>query len=137
VPKDSKHPSKSKKCCSTKEKNSKCQPDNNTLPPVKVRSAFNLIREITTFQDDIDLLEKALGEGDGQVCGSGQPIVEVARNMKAIEGMIFQVWDFERRWVLHNCLVPLYIKANDMLSAIVDTRGMELMDPWSPHGICN
>ena len=55
----------------------------------------------------------------------GQPLVEVARKMKAIEGMLPQINDFERRLGIMQSVEPILESAIKALQRVVDVRGME------------
>merc|ERR1719387_58729 len=54
----------------------------------------------------------------------GQPLVEVARNMKAIEGMQPQINDMERRLGIMQSVEPVLDNAIKTLQKVVDVRGM-------------
>merc|ERR1719185_13131 len=54
----------------------------------------------------------------------GQPLVEVARNMKAIEGMQPQINDMERRLGIMQSVEPVLENAIKTLQKVVDVRGM-------------
>merc|ERR1712199_134071 len=54
----------------------------------------------------------------------GQPLVEVARKMKAIEGMQPQINDMERRLGIVQSVEPVLENAIKTLQKVVDVRGM-------------
>merc|ERR1712048_207779 len=54
----------------------------------------------------------------------GQPLVEVARKMKAIEGMQPQINDMERRLGIMQSVEPVLENAIKTLQKVVDVRGM-------------
>ena len=54
----------------------------------------------------------------------GQPLVEVARKMKAIEGMLPQINDMERRLGIMQSVEPVLENAIKTLQKVVDVRGM-------------
>merc|ERR1719472_357117 len=54
----------------------------------------------------------------------GQPLVEVARKMKAIEGMQPQINDMERRLGIMQSVEPVLDNAIKTLQKVVDVRGM-------------
>ena len=54
----------------------------------------------------------------------GQPLVEVARKMKAIEGMQPQINDMERRLGIMQSAEPVLENAIKTLQKVVDVRGM-------------
>jgi predicted transcriptional regulator len=54
----------------------------------------------------------------------GQPLVEVARKMKAIEGMQPQINDMERRLGIMQSVEPVLENAIKTLQKVVDIRGM-------------
>ena len=54
----------------------------------------------------------------------GQPLVEVARKMKAIEGMQPQINDIERRLGIMQSVEPVLENAIKTLQKVVDVRGM-------------
>ena len=54
----------------------------------------------------------------------GQPLVEVARKMKAIEGMQPQINDLERRLAIMQSVEPVLENAIKTLQKVVDVRGM-------------
>ena len=53
-----------------------------------------------------------------------QPLVEVARKMKAIEGMQPQIHDMERRLGIMQSVEPVLENAIKTLQKVVDIRGM-------------
>ena len=53
-----------------------------------------------------------------------QPLVEVARKFKAIEGMQPQIWDMERRIRVMQYVEPVLESAIKTLQKVVDVRGM-------------
>ena len=55
---------------------------------------------------------------------AGQPLVEVARKMKAIEGMQPQINDLERRLAIMQSVEPVLENAIKTLQKVVDVRGM-------------
>ncbi len=54
----------------------------------------------------------------------GQPLVEVGRKMKAIEGMQPQINDMERRLGIMQSVEPVLENAIKTLQKVVDVRGM-------------
>ena len=65
----------------------------------------------------------------------GQPLVEVARKMKAIEGMQPQINDMERRLGIMQSVEPVLENAIKTLQKVVDVRGMGkkwALTQWSP-----
>jgi len=60
----------------------------------------------------------------------GQPLVEVARKMKAIEGMQPQINDMERRLGIMQSVEPVLENAIKTLQKVVDVRGMG--KKWAP-----
>merc|ERR1719364_528987 len=54
----------------------------------------------------------------------GQPLFEVARKMKAIEGMQPQINDMERRLGIMQSVEPVLENAIKTLQKVVDVRGM-------------
>ena len=60
----------------------------------------------------------------------GQPLVEVARKMKAIEGMQPQINDMERRLGIMQSVEPVLENAIKTLQKVVDVRGMG--KKWRP-----
>ena len=54
----------------------------------------------------------------------GQPLVEVARKMKAIEGMQPQINDMERRLDIMQSVEPVLENAIKILQKVVDVWGM-------------
>ena len=58
----------------------------------------------------------------------GQPLVEVARKMKAIEGMQPQINDMERRLGIMQSVEPVLENAIKTLQKVVDVRGMGKKD---------
>ena len=54
----------------------------------------------------------------------GHPLVEVARKMKAIEGMQPQITDMERRLGIMQSVEPVLENAIKTLQKVVDIRGM-------------
>merc|ERR1719410_919362 len=54
----------------------------------------------------------------------GQPLVEVARKMKAIEGMQPQINDMKRRLGIMQSVEPVLENAIKTLQKVVDVRGM-------------
>merc|ERR1719393_1114741 len=54
----------------------------------------------------------------------GQPLVDVARKMKAIEGMRPQINDMERRLGIMQPVEPVLENAIKTLQKVVDVRGM-------------
>ena len=63
----------------------------------------------------------------------GQPLVEVARKMKAIEGMQPQINDMERRLGIMQSVEPVLENAIKTLQKVVDVRGMG--KKWAPVSI--
>merc|ERR1719411_2578579 len=81
------------------------------------------------------LSSEARGDGDAAVAKTaqkaltrrlddGQPLVEVARKMKAIEGMQPQINDMERRLGIMQSVEPVLENAIKTLQKVVDVRGM-------------
>merc|ERR1711988_387824 len=69
-------------------------------------------------------IQKALTARILKRLGDGQPLVEVARKMKAIEGMQPQINDMERRLVIMQSVEPVLENAIKTLQKVVDVRGM-------------
>ena len=97
-----------------------------------------LLNSITTMQKVVDIRgmgNRRLHGENKKISGStpmlrtkmlkdSRPLVEMARKMKAIEGMQPQVLDFEKRATLAGHISPYYKKAVELLRDIVDTSGM-------------
>merc|ERR1712194_580532 len=69
-------------------------------------------------------IQKALTARILKRLDDGQPLVEVARNMKAIEGMQPQINDMERRLGIMQSVEPVLENAIKTLQKVVDVRGM-------------
>merc|ERR1711934_99084 len=69
-------------------------------------------------------IQKALTARILKRLDDGQPLVEVARKMKAIEGMQPQINDMERRLGIMQSVEPVLENAIKTLQKIVDVRGM-------------
>merc|ERR1712224_757776 len=69
-------------------------------------------------------IHKALTAGILKRLDDGQPLVEVARKMKAIEGMQPQINDMERRLGIMQSVEPVLENAIKTLQKVVDVRGM-------------
>merc|ERR1712070_310556 len=69
-------------------------------------------------------IQKALTARILKRLGDGQPLVEVARKMKAIEGMQPQINDMERRLGIMQSVEPVPENAIKTLQKVVDVRGM-------------
>merc|ERR1712071_676691 len=73
---------------------------------------------------DIKNIQKALTARILKRPDDGQPLVEVARKMKAIEGMQPQINDMERRLGIMQSVEPVLENAIKTLQKVVDVRGM-------------
>merc|ERR1712146_841458 len=69
-------------------------------------------------------IQKALTARILKRLDDGQPHVEVARKMKAIEGMQPQINDMERRLGIMQSVEPVLENAIKTLQKVVDVRGM-------------
>merc|ERR1719362_937266 len=69
-------------------------------------------------------IQKALTARILKRLDDGQPLVEVARKMKAIEGMHPQINDMERRLGIMQSVEPVLENAIKTLQKVVDVRGM-------------
>ena len=69
-------------------------------------------------------IQKALTARILKRLDDGQPLVEVARKMKAIEGMQPQINDMERRLGIMQSVEPVLENAIKTLQKVVDIRGM-------------
>merc|ERR1712167_483025 len=69
-------------------------------------------------------IQKALTARILKGLDDGQPLVEVARKMKAIEGMQPQINDMERRLGIMQSVEPVLENAIKTLQKVVDVRGM-------------
>merc|ERR1711907_191324 len=69
-------------------------------------------------------IQKALTARILKRLDDGQPPVEVARKMKAIEGMQPQINDMERRLGIMQSVEPVLENAIKTLQKVVDVRGM-------------
>merc|ERR1712010_205912 len=69
-------------------------------------------------------IQKALTARILKRLDDGQPLVEVARKMKAIEGMQPQINDMERRLGTMKSVEPVLENAIKTLQKVVDVRGM-------------
>ena len=78
-------------------------------------------------------IQKALTARILKRLDDGQPLVEVARKMKAIEGMQPQINDMERRLGIMQSVEPVLENAIKTLQKVVDVRGMG--KKWVPHGL--
>ena len=72
----------------------------------------------------IKTIQKALTARILKRLDDGQPLVEVARKMKAIEGMQPQINDMERRLGIMQSVEPVLENAIKTLQKVVDVRGM-------------
>merc|ERR1712141_830015 len=70
-------------------------------------------------------IQKALTARILKRLDDGQPLVEVARKMKAIEGMQPQINDMERRLGIMQSVEPVLENAIKTLQKVVDVRGMK------------
>ena len=108
--------------------------------------AMNEDQLLVSLQSKLDtaLASEARGDGDAAVAKTaaikniqkaltarilkrlddGQPLVEVARKMKAIEGMQPQINDMERRLGIMQSVEPVLENAIKTLQKVVDVRGM-------------
>merc|ERR1712072_1623604 len=71
----------------------------------------------------IKSIQKALTARILKRLDDGQPLVEVARKMKAIEGMQPQINDMERRLGIMQSVEPVLENAIKTLQKVVDVRG--------------
>merc|ERR1719181_1649338 len=69
-------------------------------------------------------IQKALTARILKRLDDGQPLVEVARKMNAIEGMQPQINDMERRLGIMQSVEPVLENAIKALQKVVDVRGM-------------
>merc|ERR1712167_453282 len=69
-------------------------------------------------------IQKALTARILKRLDDGQPLVEVARKMNAIEGMQPQINDMERRLGIMRSVEPVLENAIKTLQKVVDVRGM-------------
>ena len=69
-------------------------------------------------------IQKALTARILKRLDDGQPLVEVARKMKAIEGMQPQINDMERRLGIMQSVEPVLENAIKTLQKVVDVRGL-------------
>merc|ERR1712078_846244 len=69
-------------------------------------------------------IQKALTARILKRLDDGQPLVEAARKMKAIEGMQPQINDMERRLGIMQSVEPVLENAIKTLQKVVDVRGM-------------
>merc|ERR1712178_369575 len=69
-------------------------------------------------------IQKALTARILKRLDDGRPLVEVARKMKAIEGMQPQINDMERRLGIMQSVEPVLENAIKTLQKVVDVRGM-------------
>ena len=69
-------------------------------------------------------IQKALTARILKRLDDGQPLVEVARKMKAIEGMQPQINDMERSLGIMQSVEPVLENAIKTLQKVVDVRGM-------------
>ena len=72
----------------------------------------------------IKTIQKALPARILKRLDDGHPLVEVARKMKAIEGMQPQINDMERRLGIMQSVEPVLENAIKTLQKVVDVRGM-------------
>ena len=72
----------------------------------------------------INNIQKALTARILKRLDDGQPLVEVARKMKAIERMQPQINDMERRLGIMQSVEPVLENAIKTLQKVVDVRGM-------------
>ena len=80
-------------------------------------------------------IQKALTARILKRLDDGQPLVEVARKMKAIEGMQPQINDMERRLGIMQSVEPVLENAIKTLQKVVDVRGMGKKWEPSPLGL--
>ena len=78
-------------------------------------------------------IQKALTARILKRLDDGQPLVEVARKMKAIEGMQPQINDMERRLGIMQSVEPVLENAIKTLQKVVDVRGMG--KKWAPSSL--
>ena len=116
---------------------------------LETQEAYEAMSEdqlLVSLQSKLDtaLASEARGDGDAAVAKTaaikniqkaltarilkrlddGQPLVEVARKMKAIEGMQPQINDMERRLGIMQSVEPVLENAIKTLQKVVDVRGM-------------
>merc|ERR1712216_794812 len=98
-----------------------------------LRSTLNAALELEARDDKaaavaktaaIKNIQKALTARILKRLDDGQPLVEVARKMKAIEGMQPQINDMERRLGIMQSVEPVLENAIKTLQKVVDVRGM-------------
>ena len=108
--------------------------------------AMNEDQLLVSLESELSLAQSAEARGDGDAAvaktaaikniqkaltarilkrlDDGQPLVEVARKMKAIEGMQPQINDMERRLGIMQSVEPVLENAIKTLQKVVDVRGM-------------
>ena len=127
--------------------------DAQLLETMEAYEAMNEDQLLVSLQSKLNqaLSSEARGDGDAAVAKTaaikniqkaltarilkrlddGQPLVEVARKMKAIEGMQPQINDMERRLGIMQSVEPVLENAIKTLQKVVDVRGMG--KKWVPH----
>ena len=120
--------------------------DAQLLETMEAYEAMNEEQLLVSLQSKLSqaLSSEARGDGDAAVAKTaaikniqkaltarilkrlddGQPLVEVARKMKAIEGMQPQINDMERRLGIMQSVEPVLENAIKTLQKVVDVRGM-------------
>merc|ERR1719354_333981 len=120
--------------------------DSQLLETMEAYEAMNEDQLLVSLQSKLSnaLNSEARGDGDAAVAKTaaikniqkaltarilkrlddGQPLVEVARKMKAIEGMQPQINDMERRLGIMQSVDPVLENAIKTLQKVVDVRGM-------------
>ena len=76
------------------------------------------------IQQTLEDIQKALKDKILKRLDDGQPLVEVYRKMKAIEGMQPQINDFERRLSIIQSVEPVIDNANGHLETLTNVSGM-------------
>ena len=116
------------------------------LETVEAYEAMNEDQLLVSLQSKLSQAQQAEAKGDGDAAvaktaaikniqkaltarilkrlDDGQPLVEVARKMKAIEGMQPQINDMERRLGIMQSVEPVLENAIKTLQKVVDVRGM-------------
>ena len=122
------------------------------LETVEAYEAMNEDQLLISLQSKLGQAQSAEARGDGDAAvaktaaikniqksltarilkrlDDGQPLVEVARKMKAIEGMQPQINDMERRLGIMQSVEPVLENAIKTLQKVVDVRGMGKKWNW-------
>ena len=122
------------------------QTESTLLETMEAYEAMNEDQLLVSLESKLNLAQAAEARGDGDAAvaktaaikniqkaltarilkrlDDGQPLVEVARKMKAIEGMQPQINDMERRLGIMQSVEPVLENAIKTLQKVVDVRGM-------------